>query len=322
MGPLRATCVPIFMAHRFKTSDSDVNGHCPKALRRYLTFLRARKYQIISLRDLVDAITHDTSIPKNAVVFTMDDGFADQAEIGLPVFKSFDIPVSVFLATGLVDGHNWSWDYKLEHILLNTRSRILHQSVHGQSVTLHLESVQQRLFACETLIDYFKTLPDEMAQTLTSTIAEDLQVDLPLQPPSNYEPMSWSQIRKLADEGVDFGPHTLSHSILARLPESKIAEEIELSRRRLQDELTDPLNVFCYPSGREGLDFGDREKQVVKSLGFDAAVSADPGYVLTGRDRNDMLALPRFSLPDNNLSEFIQYCSWIERFKEIVRGRN
>ena len=96
--------------------------------------------------------------------------------------------------------------------------------------------------------------------------------------------------------------------------------EILGSWRALQANIANPVPVFCYPSGREGIDFGDREQDIVKEAGLIGALSADPGYVHLKRSKNNLFALKRFSFPDN-MAHFKQYCSWLEYAKERMSRR-
>ena len=77
-------------------------------------------------------------------------------------------------------------------------------------------------------------------------------------------------------------------------------------------ELSNPLKVFCYPTGRM-FDFGPREIAYLEQAGFLGATSSISGLIdSSALMRNQVFSLPRISLPDS-MDYFIQYCSWIER---------
>jgi peptidoglycan/xylan/chitin deacetylase (PgdA/CDA1 family) len=99
--------------------------------------------------------------------------------------------------------------------------------------------------------------------------------------------MGWDVIRELDREGVvRFEPHTINHPNLPLLAEAEAREEIEGSKRELEERLGRTVDAFCYPAGL----FGERERRLVASAGFGVAVSTEPGV---NRPDTDRLALRR-----------------------------
>ncbi len=321
MSPLRNQCTPIFMLHRFEDKSNGVHGHSIPMLRKCFDFLKKNGYQVVSLREVVQSLLVNRPLPKRSVVFTLDDGFYDQAEIGIPLFQEYGYPVTVFVATGMIDEKIWSWDYKVEYVVNQTDMNHINTIIADVPYKLDLTDRDSRAQLAYEIIDLLKTLKTDEAEHWTSKLAEKLRVRIPEHTPAQYRPMTWSQIKTLEKMGIDFGPHTVHHNILSRLDGEVAKQEMANSWDRLNEELVNPVSVFCYPSGREQLDFNGREKQLVKNLDIQAAVSADPGYLLNNNRSLDLFSLPRFSMPDNNFSEFVQYCSWIERAKQIVTHR-
>jgi hypothetical protein len=109
LSPLRLRCVTTLFMHRFAMPDLGVEGHDPALLAGQLEYLRRHRYRLMSLRELLQALDERTPIRENAVVFTVDDGYADFAEVGAPVFAAYDCPVTVFLVTDFVSGRLWYW---------------------------------------------------------------------------------------------------------------------------------------------------------------------------------------------------------------------
>jgi peptidoglycan/xylan/chitin deacetylase (PgdA/CDA1 family) len=86
--------------------------------------------------------------------------------------------------------------------------------------------------------------------------------------------LNWSEISAMATEpGISFGSHTLTHPFLSRLDDVAAFREIVESRREIATRLGSEVEFFCYPSG----DFGERERALVASAGYRAAVSVRPG---------------------------------------------
>jgi peptidoglycan/xylan/chitin deacetylase (PgdA/CDA1 family) len=61
--------------------------------------------------------------------------------------------------------------------------------------------------------------------------------------------MDWDMLGKMAQSGVTVGSHTRSHTLLATAPEPVVREELEGSRRALEQRLGAPVRHLAYPDG-------------------------------------------------------------------------
>ncbi len=320
MQPLRKRVVPVFLLHRFEDKSRGIQGHSQAHLEAALTYLKDHGYTVVSVRQVVEAVINGEALPPRAVAFTLDDGFYDQANTALPVFEHFQAPVTLFLATDMQDQRYWSWDYKLEYLFKHTSRQSLELDLGDGPADVSFATAEDRRNLVRTLRHYHKRLPNQAAESAVECFAERLEVDLPAEAPDEYQPITWEQARNAESRFVEFGPHTQRHPILAQISDEQAEHEILGSWRALQANVANPVPVFCYPSGRRGIDFGDREQQIVKQAGLIGALSADPGYVhLTGAN-NNLYALKRFSFPDD-MTRFRQYCSWLEYAKEQISRR-
>jgi peptidoglycan/xylan/chitin deacetylase (PgdA/CDA1 family) len=144
-----------------------------------------------------------------------------------------------------------------------------------------------------------------------SQLAMAADIAVPAVAPPPYEALDWHTARSLERKGIRFAPHSRTHRILSKLPDEDAREEISGSWETLCRELSTPVKVFCYPTGRM-FDFGPREITHLQESGFLGATSSIPGVVdLNGRAENQVFSLPRISLP-STMAYFIECCSWIE----------
>jgi peptidoglycan/xylan/chitin deacetylase (PgdA/CDA1 family) len=66
--------------------------------------------------------------------------------------------------------------------------------------------------------------------------------------PDDGTPLSWSAVRDMAATGlVSFGSHTHGHLLLDRLPAAEAADELDRSRRLIEDKAQVPAHHFAYP---------------------------------------------------------------------------
>ena len=319
----RSNCATIFMMHRFTHKDRGIEGFDPAQLRTGLNYLRRNNYEFISLIELLSRLAGNGAELNGAVVFTIDDGYIDHAEIAAPVYAEFDCPVTTFVTTGFLDGQLWMWWNKVEHIFASTQKRSLEFVLDNDSIRYELNNEEAIGAAREDFIKLCKSVGTDKRQKFITLLAENAEVGMPSRPPAMYAPMTWDNARACEKRGMTFGPHTVTHPILSQLPtEQQAAWEISESWRRLCSEVSSPVPVFCYPNGGWA-DFGPREIDIFRNLGLSGAVVGEPGFAerLTfPQDKDAPFKLCRMPFPEN-LSDLIQYVSGIERCKKILRSR-
>lgn len=307
----------ILMLHRFADAERGIEGHDPLLLRRALETLRRDRTPLVSLRRAVDALRANE--PIEGVVVTVDDGYDDFHTVGAPVFAAFDCPVTVFLTTGFLDGAYWFWWDKLRFALAKTSRAQLVMPRATATQSLALDGRAQRHAALASAVDWIKSLPQpERAPALDGLLAA-LEVTPPTQAPPDSRPMTWIEVRNLADAGVDFGPHTVTHPSLATTDPAAVSFEISASYGRLRSEIADPAPVFCYPYGL-ATDVSASVAEAVQASGLRAAVTAQAGYAGgTPAHGVDLFQLPRFGFPGET-TNLRQITSGFERLKSITRG--
>ena len=75
---------------------------CATEFDQLLGFLK-QSWEIIALDDAVRR-TKDGTLPARAVAITFDDGYADNAEIAVPILLRHGLRATFFVATGFLDG--------------------------------------------------------------------------------------------------------------------------------------------------------------------------------------------------------------------------
>jgi peptidoglycan/xylan/chitin deacetylase (PgdA/CDA1 family) len=106
-----------------------------------------------------------------------------------------------------------------------------------------------------------------------------------LAPMAGRERLSWSEMREMSAQGIEFGSHTLTHPDLTRLAPESVAREIGLSKVRLEEGLSRPVRLFAYPFGKF-----DRRSRDLAAEHYEASFGDRLGLA---RRRDDRHALPR-----------------------------
>jgi peptidoglycan/xylan/chitin deacetylase (PgdA/CDA1 family) len=92
--------------------------------------------------------------------------------------------------------------------------------------------------------------------------------------------LTWERMRALDGRGLRFEPHSRSHPELPKVSAERAREEIEGSKKRLEDELGREALAFSYPHGA----FDERLEGMVRGAGFKLAVTDLGGLNRTGTD--------------------------------------
>ena len=321
MQPLARGVAAVLMMHRFADPNRGNSGHDAETLRAHLAYLRRMRYDLVGLSELVARLEARDDRLAKTVAFTIDDGYADYATIGAPVFEEFDCPATVFIVTGIADDRGWYWWDRLRVALETASRKRLAIELGGAPLRLDWTDSAGAARAARTIVDRMKLVPDAERRRVLDEVPSLVEADVPATPPARYESMTWDEIRACARGVTTFGAHTVSHPILSRTDDTVARSEIETSWRRLSEETSAAIPVFCYPNGGFG-DVTERETTILSRVGLTAAVTSRPGYASPAafHEAPDARYLvPRFPY-GGDTTELVQVVSGVERVKLALRG--
>ena len=253
-----------------------INFHAvnePDWMDRFLLYLK-HVYTIIPLLDLGNY--YEGKPIKNACHLTFDDGDLSFYKIVFPLITKHKIPVSVFISPKIAIEQQNFW----------------FQEIQGYCTKRLKKIISKKLFLKESVIaDYpLNALLKQLPLYLIWEIIEHYQLEnnAPAKPPFN---MNVEQVKEIYNSGlVSVGAHTLNHSILQNESDEISKTEIMESIDGLSDILNHRVNIFAYPNGKPGFDFGDREFEILKLASIKYAFSTEVGFI----SRNDnLLSIPR-----------------------------
>jgi peptidoglycan/xylan/chitin deacetylase (PgdA/CDA1 family) len=201
--------------------------------------------RVVPLADVVSALVEGRPLAKRTVALTFDDGFSDFYTSAAPVLRRLNLPVTIFVLTGLCGkSNNWSGQ-------------------DGGWINQH------------ALLD-------------------------------------WRQVAELAQQGFQFGAHSISHPVLSDLPLDEAKHEVADSKAELQDRTGQAVDFFAYPFGR----WCPAVRSVVQGH-YRGACSTGAGVI---RPDADPFALPRVDV------HYLRRPAWFRalftaRFLTYVAGR-
>jgi peptidoglycan/xylan/chitin deacetylase (PgdA/CDA1 family) len=229
-----------------------------------------------------------------AACITFDDGYADNYQVAMPILQRHGLTATFFIATGFLDGGRM-WNDTIIETIRGSHVPVLDLSSLGLG-HLAIGSIDERRAAISTLINEIKYRPVDERVVITDQIASLARVQLP------HDLMVTSQdVKAMRQTGMQIGAHTVSHPILARLTDEQARQEILDSKSFLEQLLGERVGLFAYPNGKPLEDYTPQTVDVVRSLGFDAAVSTQWGASSAG---DDLLQMRRFTAWDQTRLRF------------------
>ncbi len=234
------------------------------------------------------------NLPARAASITFDDGYADNLTLAAPILGKHEITATFFIATGFLDGGRMWNDTVIQSVRCTDRP-IIDASFLGLG-HVSVGGVKDKQAALALLIPAIKHLPGEQRPVAVTRIAEACQSKLP-----DDLMLTSSQLKELRMLGMGIGAHTVNHPILTKTGDELVRQEIAEGRDFLEGLLRERIGLFAYPNGRIANDYTLTHANMVKELGFDAAVTTNWGVSC---NHSDSYQLPRFTPWDRTRSRF------------------
>lgn len=294
MGPL-SRCLSILIYHRVVAEPDPLapDQVCAREFDWQLAAL-SRWFKVLSLREAVTRL-RDGTLPIRSACVTFDDGYADNVTVALPILRQRGVPATFFLAIGFIDGGTM-WNDSVIETVRNAQGDTLDARCIGLDM-LDISTVGLRRRAIDGLLAALKYLPLEERQKRAEELAAETSRSLP-----SDLMMTTEQVRRLHASDMEIGAHTVTHPILSQLDPERAENEIRDGKRRLEAITENPVTLFAYPNGKPGRDYLREHVGMVKSLGFEAAVSTARGV---SHAASDPFQLPRFTPWDRTPGRFV-----------------
>jgi peptidoglycan/xylan/chitin deacetylase (PgdA/CDA1 family) len=278
----------IVYGHRISGDDEGyLQGLDPiwfEAQLRYLT----RHYEVITLAQLVECLERKTAPPPKSVVITLDDGFRDNFEWGLPTLERMGVRATIFVVTQSLTDGRLPWSQRLGFAFQHTAAATLqHPSLGPDPMALPDEGSRRTAYL-------------RVKRSLVAEPREhrDAQIDaivhaLGVEPPEDRM-MTWEQARSALACGHDIAAHTYSHALLAHVDPREARTEMLRSKSDLQQRLGINRPDFCFPGGSTNATL----RALARELGFRSTFRPDAKQRLNRSPETDPFSMVRIGLPN------------------------
>jgi peptidoglycan/xylan/chitin deacetylase (PgdA/CDA1 family) len=234
-----------------------------------------REYHPISMAEYLDRLQSGSwDVRRKYLLVTFDDGWADNYHHAWPILKKFDMPATIFLATGLVGEPRAFWWNELGEILCQLVSDSEKMATAKDVIASFLGSSGVASIDWTSSIDAWIERVKQLPFPRIREMIDALSASVPC-PSTRSSALTWAQIEEMSGQGlVRFGPHSVHHALLTRLTAEESAREIgdSLNELRARAKVNwDP--VFSYPGGA----YNPQTVEQVRQAGCGAALTVDPG---------------------------------------------
>lgn len=261
----------------------------PERFRAQLVFLHAH-CRVVPLSALVERLarTDDQTL---AVALTFDDGYRDNHDIAVPLLREYGMTASFYIATQPLGSQRGLWISELWRLtprlpegaldLPESAPRRVPQARDSAARTAWRRAITSWL-AARSLRDREAAL-DQLAARAGIPRGDGLAETF----------VTADQLRSMHRQGMTIGAHTRSHPHLDLADAALHAEELQGSKRDLEEILGEPVTEFAYPNPGGSGKAGPIARSSVEAAGFKLAVTSQAAPLGPGTDR---LLLPRIGV--------------------------
>ena len=295
----------ILMYHSVAAEETrrwiDPGNHISTAIfEEHMKFLAAKR-NVISMDSLTTSIKNKKPLPDGATVITLDDGYLDNLINAAPILKKYNLPATIYLATGYIGREENQWIDQL-YTCFNERTRnklVISEISDNQMVLDDSDSIWA---AYSKIAKYLiESTYKQKAQVLTS-IEKQL---LPKNKPTKLT-MNWDDVRALVNnnKNITLGSHTDNHIDLSSLDEKAVELELKTCSEDIERETgREPVHFSC-PYSR----FSEYLPKILENMGYRSSVSDSSDIFINSK--SNPYTLGRVEAPAS-LSRLAHYTSGV-----------
>ncbi|MGY3448841.1 polysaccharide deacetylase family protein [Bradyrhizobium sp. USDA 4353] len=251
-------------------------------LDRFLAYVLEQGWDVVTMDEALRRSASDEPAGRY-VNISIDDCYRDTFELLFPVFRRHNVPVTLFVTTGIPDGTLPLWAAGLEDALLNTNSLW----IDGERIAPSSDEQRRAVFA-----EVAARWDGPQAAGCYAAFCAANGIDIEAMHWTHA--ISWDMLETLArDPLVEIGAHTVSHARISSLSPEDALKELADARLRLNARLGIEVRHFAFPYGRAA-DCGPRDFALAREAGFASAATTRKGLVHSGQDA--------FSIPRNTMN--------------------
>ena len=245
----------IFCYHSFQYSDEaqfrPIMFMERQRFAQRLDLIKRGKYPVLPLSEGVTRLK-DGTLPANAVVITIDDGFYSTLDQAAPILREHDFPATLYVTSYNVVKRTPVFMLVIQYLFWKTEHKSFELPDHPwfPADVVDLRNHNAARQAAQLIIDYGIAHCDELRrQEICTAVAAALGLDYEtISANRHLSLLTHDELGQLAAFGIDVQLHTHRHIFPANDP-VQARRELQDNREVLEKTLGHRLEHFCYPSG-------------------------------------------------------------------------
>lgn len=285
----------------------EIKGLDVNLFREQIAFMKSN-FNIVTMEQVLEAISTKEKLPEKALLLTFDDGYADNYTVAMPVLEEYGVQGSFFIPGKTFTTHQLLDVNKIHYVLASANIYNLVEDLKKEMDYYRGQEFQyastEELFAKYAVASRFDiketvfvkqmlqtVLPEKLRNIISSKLfakyvgvtEEQLAYEL-------Y--MSEEQIRTMKRHGMFIGIHGYDHYWLGNLPVEQMESDISLALDALDEFVDRKQWVMNYPYGNYNKDVLAYISKQGACLGLTTEVR------LADIDKDNPLELPRLDCND------------------------
>lgn len=285
----------------------EIKGLDVNLFREQIAFMKSN-FNIVTMEQVLEAISTKEKLPEKALLLTFDDGYADNYNVALPILEEYGVQGSFFIPGKTFTTHQLLDVNKIHYVLASANIYNLVEDLKKEMDYYRGQEFQyastEELFAKYAVASRFDiketvfvkqmlqtVLPEKLRNIISSKLfakyvgvtEEQLAYEL-------Y--MSKEQIRTMKRHGMFIGIHGYDHYWLGNLPVEQMENDISLALDALDEFVDRKQWVMNYPYGNYNKDVLAYISKQGACLGLTTEVR------LADIDKDNPLELPRLDCND------------------------
>ncbi len=277
--------------------DPDVADVTPAQFRRQMELVK-RHFSVIGVDELLAGLD-GARLPPNPCLITFDDGYRSNLDVALPILRDLALRAVFFVATSFVTERRLYWWDRIAYVVATSRRERLSLD-YPRAMTVDLgDHARARATLVAVIKDEDGIDIDRYLDGLSAAagVAWSREIERGL---ADQLIMTWDEVRRMRDAGMDIESHTRGHRVLQTLDAGGLRDELDGARVDLARELGRPSHVIAYPVGRTILPY-PKVRAAVAAAGYRCGLTNASGVVAMW-GRRDHLDLGRLAV-DRDLTD-------------------
>jgi peptidoglycan/xylan/chitin deacetylase (PgdA/CDA1 family) len=235
-----------------------------------------KSFRFVSLDEIGEHVDSGEPFADPVAAITFDDGYCDVYENAFPLLRRKGIPAAVFVVTDLIDRPLWQTHDKLYYLVERAFSTWDDPRRRLLGLMTELGIPTEQIFRSKTAVTSSMSAVSALLPVLPQADVIRLMNSLETHvgPDANEIPLSLTgpMIHEMRHAGVTIGSHTRSHMCLPTEAAAAVKEELEGSKRVLEQMLGERIDHFAYPGGQ----FTPQVVSALAEAGYRYAYTACP----------------------------------------------